>query len=67
MKAFWMASIAAWVMGGCAVAPQSDGGIVGTGNRPDCEQAKEGSVRPATGECKQDEATPSRRKASSSP
>jgi hypothetical protein len=67
MRAFWMASIAAVVMGGCAVAPQSDGGIVGTGNRPDCEQVKEGSVRPATGDCKPAESTPGRRKASSSP
>jgi hypothetical protein len=67
MRAIWMASISAVVMGGCAVAPQNDGGIVGTGNRPDCELVKEGSVRPATGDCKEDEATPGRRKASSSP
>jgi hypothetical protein len=40
------AFIAALSAGGCAVAPQSDGGIVGTGNRIDCEaQPKQGAMR----------------------
>lgn len=35
---FWIAAaIAAVSTSGCATAPEMDGGIVGTGNRPDCE------------------------------
>jgi hypothetical protein len=38
---------------GCAVSPQSDGGIVGTGNRIDCEALRgEASRTPLPDECK---------------
>jgi hypothetical protein len=50
-----VASIAA-----CGVSPGIDGGIVGTGNRMDCEpQAKkDGSRMPVPQECKPESAAP---------
>jgi hypothetical protein len=49
-----MKTLTAWVaailLGGCAAAPKEDGGIVGTGNRIDCEQARKDRV-PAPREC----------------
>jgi hypothetical protein len=41
---------------GCASSPESDGGIVGTGNRVDCEALakKERSQAPPPEECKRE-------------
>ena len=40
----------------CSVAPRMDGGIVGTGNRTDCEaQAKNGTPGPNPEDCKRDD------------
>jgi len=46
--------IAVISIGGCAVGPSIDGGIVGTGNRMDCEPqtTKEGTQVPLPEECK---------------
>jgi hypothetical protein len=56
--AFWAAALCAVAaaMGGCATAPSSDGGIVGTGNRPDCEAAARKNADPASlpPECRQE-------------
>ena len=48
----WAAAVVALLITGCAAAPREDGGIVGTGNRSDCEEPvrKDGSrVPPAEG------------------
>ncbi len=46
------ALLAAALAAGCAAAPKSDGGIVGTGDRPGCEaQSQKGSTSP---ECEPD-------------
>jgi hypothetical protein len=53
-----MRTLAAWIgavlIGGCAPAPSSDGGIVGTGNRIDCQEQvrKDGTKIPPPAECK---------------
>ena len=59
-RAALAACIAALSMAGCAVAPSSDGGIVGTGNRIDCEEQvrKDGSRVPPPGDCKPERAAP---------
>ena len=50
-SAWTLACIALLTMGGCASSPESDGGIVGTGNRIDCEAlAKKDKTLPE--ECK---------------
>ena len=48
------------LLAGCAAAPREDGGIVGTGNRIDCEeQVRKGGPRaPAPQDCKREAATP---------
>lgn len=47
------------LVAGCATEPRSDGGIVGTGNRPDCEEVrKDGTRIPAPPECKPERAAP---------
>jgi hypothetical protein len=49
------ACIAAILIAGCAATPRSDGGIVGTGNRIDCEEhiRKDGTGKPPP-DCKRD-------------
>ncbi len=37
--------VAGLALHGCATAPEMDGGIVGTGNRVDCERASERAKR----------------------
>ena len=51
---FWIACAAAALIAGCAAAPREDGGIVGTGNRPECEEQvrKDGSRAPVAEDCK---------------
>jgi hypothetical protein len=53
MRSMVAACIAAFSIAGCAVAPSSDGGIVGTGNRIDCEEQvkKDGTRVPPPPEC----------------
>lgn len=50
-----IALVAATVIAGCASAPDMDGGIVGTGNRLDCEPrtGKDGKPVPLPEQCKQ--------------
>ncbi len=52
--------IAVVSIAGCAVGPNIDGGIVGTGNRMDCEPQtkKDGTQIPLPEECKQQSAAP---------
>jgi hypothetical protein len=51
------AFVATMLIAGCAVAPSSDGGIVGTGNRIDCEDLlKKGRSLPD--DCKEQRAAP---------
>jgi len=38
-QALWAVCAAAALIAGCAMEPRQDGGIVGTGNRTDCEEA----------------------------
>jgi hypothetical protein len=50
------ACVAAILIGGCAAAPRSDGGIVGSGNRIDCEEQvrKDGARTSTPADCKRD-------------
>lgn len=43
---------AAAVLGACASTPSMEGGIVGTGNKPDCEALKKAGKAPLPEECR---------------
>ena len=52
---FWAACAAAALIAGCAMEPRQDGGIVGTGNRIECdEQVAKDATRPAAEHCKRE-------------
>jgi len=42
---------AALILAACASAPSMEGGIVGTGNKPDCEALKKSGKTPLPEEC----------------
>jgi hypothetical protein len=48
------------LLAGCAAAPREDGGIVGTGNRIDCEEQvrKDRGRAPVPQECNREGAAP---------
>jgi hypothetical protein len=50
--------LAALCIAGCAVSPDSDGGIVGSGNRIDCDALPKRGGSQNSGECQPQSATP---------
>jgi hypothetical protein len=53
MKAILSACAIAALIAGCASTPSLEGGIVGTGSRPDCEAVKKSGGRtPLPDECR---------------